>query len=270
MDAAVLSSEDKIDLAVQLASVISTWRQAIPKSLTCGNIHFQACTPETADLSLYQTQLVTSLDSHIYGLLGSGNDFCPPSRSLLEYWQMEIKQQISKLSTDGAYISNREALLSLLYNFLEVTLPNLPIFQHIGKDNFTFTHTDFFPRNVLVQGSPPKVTGIVDWEFSGFFPPMEEFVREWIPDCDESDWPSDMYEMMLEELERLGEGTPRSLSDGERAQLKNLNALRKWIAPWWMAQGGGEGDEVAIEEELRLARYEVKTAVEGLVRLVSI
>lgn len=38
---------------------------------------------------------------------------------------------------------------------------------------FVLTHGDLTPRNIMVQGS--VITGIVDWERSGFFPEYAEY-----------------------------------------------------------------------------------------------
>ncbi|KAK2850548.1 hypothetical protein FQN49_005564 [Arthroderma sp. PD_2] len=40
-----------------------------------------------------------------------------------------------------------------------------------------FTHGDLNPSNVLVRGD--KVVGIIDWEFSGWYPPYWEFTSAW-------------------------------------------------------------------------------------------
>ncbi|GAP91708.1 putative phosphotransferase enzyme family protein [Rosellinia necatrix] len=38
-----------------------------------------------------------------------------------------------------------------------------------------FTHNDFAPRNILVQGA--KVVAIIDWELSGFYPDYWEYCK---------------------------------------------------------------------------------------------
>lgn len=49
-----------------------------------------------------------------------------------------------------------------------------------------FTHNDIAPRNILVRDA--KVVGIVDWEFSGFYPEYWEYVKAFCwPDW-ESSW----------------------------------------------------------------------------------
>ena len=62
----------------------------------------------------------------------------------------------------------------------------------------TFTHHDFSPGNILV-------TGILDFEFAGFFP-NEESTNDAIVYSE--DWPEAVYRVFPEELEGLGERTP--------------------------------------------------------------
>ena len=42
-----------------------------------------------------------------------------------------------------------------------------------GAGRFVLTHGDLTPRNIMVQGN--VVTGIIDWELSGFFPEYAEY-----------------------------------------------------------------------------------------------
>lgn len=43
----------------------------------------------------------------------------------------------------------------------------------VGAGRFVLTHGDLTPRNIIVQGN--VVTGIIDWELSGFFPEYAEY-----------------------------------------------------------------------------------------------
>ncbi|OJT14177.1 hypothetical protein TRAPUB_9288 [Trametes pubescens] len=41
-----------------------------------------------------------------------------------------------------------------------------------------FTHGDFHPRNVMItDGDDPELTGIIDWEMSGFYPEHWEYLK---------------------------------------------------------------------------------------------
>ncbi|PTB41733.1 uncharacterized protein TrAFT101_009653 [Trichoderma asperellum] len=91
----------------------------------------------------------------------------------------------------------------------------------IPMDTFQFTHYDLFPRNILVTGSPPRITGIVDWEFPGFFPPVDEFLDDWL---DGGDWPKEFYVAYLKRLEENGVATPAKSVRGDGWQ--------KWHGGW--------------------------------------
>lgn len=53
------------------------------------------------------------------------------------------------------------------------TLLDGMLFQN--KHRIVFTHGDFRPRNIMVKDG--KVTGIIDWELSGWYPEYWEFVK---------------------------------------------------------------------------------------------
>lgn len=267
VDVATLSSESKAELSKQIADSITLWRNNVPASFTSVNLHFGPYSLETAETSLYRPGSATGEQMHIYGVAESNND-CPPLTSLLDYYRTEIDFAVQTLSNDPAFVSNREALLPRLRRFIDETLPCLPIFQNRGdRGYFEFVHSDLFPRNIMMAGSPPRLTAIVDFEFSGFHPPMQEFVQEWLPEADGSDWPPDMHQMILEELGKRGQQTPRSLSSDEWEQTKKFALLRNYIAPWWIGTGSVEGDEMV--RQLSNARKVVEEAIEELEKLVA-
>lgn len=68
--------------------------------------------------------------------------------------------------------------------------------QPPGKKGFVLTHGDLAARNIMVQDG--RITGIVDWEYSGFFPEYMEYVLATeIHDCHE-DWWLPVLEEVLE------------------------------------------------------------------------
>ncbi|KAI0856738.1 kinase-like domain-containing protein [Xylaria cubensis] len=50
----------------------------------------------------------------------------------------------------------------------------------------TFTHGDLNPFNVLVRGG--KVVGIIDWEFSGWYPHYWEYTAAWFGNVTRTEW----------------------------------------------------------------------------------
>jgi len=37
------------------------------------------------------------------------------------------------------------------------------------------THADFYPRNIMIQGN--NVTGLIDWQYAGWYPEHWEYVK---------------------------------------------------------------------------------------------
>jgi thiamine kinase-like enzyme len=142
-----------------------------------------------------------------------------------------------------------------VHNAIDSILPNLDVFVEESKkreEEFVFTHYDLAPRNVLVSGSPPRITGIVDFELSGYFPQLEEYLRHW--EGREDDWSPNAYRAFLERLDEKGASTP--LAPGRRRMwtlLRLLHELEEYIAPWWMEDGSDQdGDEELADAEKRV------------------
>ncbi|KAH9240610.1 hypothetical protein K456DRAFT_1931459 [Colletotrichum gloeosporioides 23] len=146
----------------------------------------------------------------------------------------------ARATTDNLVIRD---IAAPIRSFIEDVLPSMAILK-TGPDVFLFTHYDLSPRNVLVSGTLPQITGIVDFEFSGFFPPLDEFLNDNVGN--NGDWPKDMYEVYLERLEDNGVPTPlKSISQGHWEKALLLEKLLEGIAPWWLLGNcsGEEGDQ---------------------------
>jgi hypothetical protein len=187
--------------------------------------------------------------------------------SLLSYWKVKLSNAIQQLSTEDVYAENRQSLLRPLDHFVNETLPGLSIFHDSQeeRDGFIFSHTDLSPRNVLIAGSPPRISGIVDFEFSGFFPWMHEFTGKSVvsEEEDEEGWPVLMHNEILRHLEDAGVVTPLHLKGTrEWRDLIGLVELETYIAPWWLSTGGTEAGE--LNRELEIARAKVEHALLAL------
>lgn len=95
-----LSAEQAFSVATQLADMVFSWRQNIPKPNCAGNI---SITPSEIDTSCdgisEEALLISSLKLHIYGLLGAGTGFEQPMKSLLDYWKTTLLCETAKLQT---------------------------------------------------------------------------------------------------------------------------------------------------------------------------
>lgn len=141
----------------------------------------------------------------------------------------------------------RNEVSPVVREFAEKTLLGLSLFSSDRPAAMTFTHYDFSRRNILVsEGSPPLVTGILDFEFAGFFPNEEQFTNNAI--VNNQDWSETAYMVFLEELEMLGERTPlRGIDQESWKEVCRLVQITKDVAPWYLREGGTKGPELAAE-----------------------
>ncbi|RAH70030.1 uncharacterized protein BO66DRAFT_438735 [Aspergillus aculeatinus CBS 121060] len=80
-------------------------------------------------------------------------------------------------------MARREVEVETQFNtFILEDLVKLPeVLQHYAKHVLTdnheivFTHGDFAPRNILVEGD--RVTAVLDWEDAGWYPEYWEYIK---------------------------------------------------------------------------------------------
>jgi hypothetical protein len=255
-DAAILAS-----LATQLADMVSSWRQAIPSQKHGGSVIFrgpaQAGTTDDNDndkhdgIALDRPCGPGIPDMAIRGILVEELKLTAPITRIHDYYGLKLDNKLQQLESCNIFARNRH-LLGPLRRLRNERLPEISfadMFAQTGipTDTFLFTHYDLFPRNILVSGSPPRVTGIVDWEFSGFFPPMDEFLEDWL----DGDWPEPFYTTFLKRLEEKGVATPARSVKGDSWQVAYwLERVVESAAPWWLLTGSLTADqaEKALEK----------------------
>ncbi|BDD63618.1 hypothetical protein MPDQ_004267 [Monascus purpureus] len=109
-------------------------------------------------------------------------------------------QILSNHHTKGPFLSEEEFNKAIIDAY-EANFPKRHIrallsgmlFQN--KHRIVFTHGDFRPRNIMVKDG--KVTGIIDWELSGWYPEYWEFVKSlyvWR-------WQNDWYDYLVKILQ---------------------------------------------------------------------
>lgn len=96
---------------------------------------------------------------------------------------------------DGGPFSTEAEFNDFVFNFVGHPPPALVrvMRSRFRTDNLiVLTHCDLSPRNIMVKDN--KITGLLDWEFSGFFPDYWEYIkffdvmtqhRDWITYSDE-------------------------------------------------------------------------------------
>lgn len=231
-------------LAHQLASMVASWRCNIPAIKHCGNLVLS--NDSTADLSLTSTPNLGNFPAATAKGIIILQSEAKSISSQLEYHQACLGDAIHNLETGEVHTPNRH-LLPMLRRLATETLPRLklaPKQNQPDQEEFVFSHLDIYPRNILVSGNPPTITGIVDFEFSGFFPASEEFVQDEMQHL--RDWPADTYKAYLEWLEELGVATPaKSIDKDIWKRSISLFKVIENASPWWLP-GGQNGEELAV------------------------
>ena len=105
----------------------------------------------------------------------------------------------------GPYKDESEFNMALV-NVWSANYPDDPFIQllcqmhsAIMKDHeIVFTHNDFAPRNILVEGS--KVVAVLDWQRSGFYPEYWEYCKAlWRPEWDSAWIKEGLVEKVLDQ-----------------------------------------------------------------------
>ncbi|KAK3069835.1 hypothetical protein LTR53_011517 [Teratosphaeriaceae sp. CCFEE 6253] len=185
----------------QLARYVAQWRRQFPTST---DLEIRSQSFGERDL----TGLIESFPGvprhNIAGVFECAHE---PSETLstpLSHSRYRILDQLAKLEANENLTANREELLVLVGDFVKYSLPS--IYLGRAKDRpSVFTHNDLSPRNILVTQTG-QVTGVLDFEFAGFFLEEEEFTNLEVHNCD--DWPTSTCEALYAELETLGVETP--------------------------------------------------------------
>ncbi|KID82552.1 Protein kinase-like domain protein [Metarhizium guizhouense ARSEF 977] len=234
-------------LGRQMADMVADWRHKIPAQSRCGNL--KLCR-DGKDSPIIQ------------GIVMDGLEPPEPLPTVNAYQRARLAHKMRELATTDTYAPNRH-LLPLLQDFIDNHLPNMTLVPpETQPPVFVFTHYDLAPRNVLVSGWPPHITGIVDFEFAGFFHPMEEFVNDCIGG--RADWPASLYAAYQERLEERGVATPAGSVDREVWNRNYwLEMVVSYVAPWWQP---GEYTGQGLRDELRGAEAVVVDALEKVLR----
>lgn len=240
-----LDTEALKTVMVQLADIITLFRTQIPLQRYVGNLQHEASSQDSElSIGLGRNELHLS----IRGVLFDGIQVTQTINNPGEYHKIKVQEKIHELQTKEVFSPNNH-LVPKLETFLNETLPRLNRTADISnKDRYIFTHFDISPRNVLISDFH-EITGIVDFEFSGFFDELDEYLNDYAANLD--DWGNRPYQAYLDRLSANGVKTPTNGIDRKRwEEARCLDRLLENIAPWWLP-GDKEGE--ALEGELRQA-----------------
>ncbi|KAK6337248.1 hypothetical protein TWF718_010029 [Orbilia javanica] len=240
------------NLAHQLGDIVTSWRTEIPAQSCCGNIRLW-------EHGNGQNEAEEPLI--IEGALHMGIDTSHPITDINEYYQIKLESSLSKLETSDTFGRSRY-LATPIRKFIHDVLPKLDLcpYERPQPKKYVFTHYDLSPRNILIAGEPPRIVGIVDFEFGGFFPAVEEFLNDFI--SNKGNFTNEFYNSYLRRLEENGIATPDATFDPiiwNRSYWLETLVLR--TAPWDLP-GAYQGDE--LEKQLRDAESDVALMLEKL------
>ena len=233
------------DLLRQLAGYVTNWRTNISVPANSGNLRIQVNQRFQEETTVFQ-HLVRGRDLVVKDYLL----FKDTTTTTLPYYQSLAQDQLSRMKEDPSYEQLYKRLGHEVEEWVKIDLPQYPLSQ---SRDFRFTWMDFAPRNILVSHSiPPQITGLLDFEFAGFFPVEEEFlnvVRQ------EGDWEERHWSVILQEIKRLGEKVPPipgvigdfCFDKSEWKQACAIAQILDRIAPWEVRDGSFDPKDLARE-----------------------
>lgn len=245
------------DLAKQLGDIVACLRRDVPPQKRCGNIRLPQGGFEEQSVPVADSTTLTIRD-----IIQEGIEVDEPITTANEYYRVRLTDKLRELETSDTYAPNR-SLTETLRAFISEHLPHLELTDGDGipPGEFVLTHYDLSPRNVLVSGQPPRITGLVDFEFAGFFPPVDEFLNDEVNNSGE--WPREFYKAYLERLHEKGIATPvRGFDPSVWKRNYWLETLVGSIAPWYLP-GGWKGEE--LQAELREVEANVREMLKRLI-----
>jgi len=247
------------EVGMNVAVLVGTWRQAIPHQGCCGNILL-------SDIGELEA---SSMRMTVRGMITEEIPTTAAMTTDLQYYEMRLREMVWRLESKD-YLKPNQHTAVLINSFITTILPRLQLLIHPVTDNsFVFTHYDLSPRNILVTTSPDatvRISGIIDFEFAGFFPPLDEFVNDYVDNG--GDWPAPAYEAYLARLAELGVATPANGTPVKAwEQAHWLGQMLENIAPWWLP-GGFVGED--LEKELGKAEGIVRAMLQKLEGSVDI
>lgn len=239
-----LDDQTLTELGHQLGDMVASIRQDIPPQQHCGNIQLSKKAHGEEDHS----SLV------IRDIVPEGIKTDEAITTVNQYYQVKLADKIRLLETEATYAPNR-GLLDALRSFISNCLPRLELTNRDDplSSKFVLTHYDLSPRNTLVSGQPPRITGLVDFEFAGFFPPVDEFLNDAVNNS--GDWPEVFYSAYMARLHSKGVATQlQGFDQGVWNRCLWLETLIGNVAPWYLP-GDLEGEE--LRAKLREAENSV-------------
>lgn len=273
-----LSLQAQRELVTQLAAMVIAFKTRVPEDVLPNNAIGNFSIPAGSSIPATEVRGFT---------IGQTLDGQGPWSNYKSFLRSQLERQMEAVQKQESYRDMR-ALLPRIERFLEALDMDETI---VDTHRFVFTHGDLDLQNVLVsfettrtsQGNgddenddgndlTPRITAILDWEWSGMFPAEEEYFTSFnflLSDPDNDDEaaennsekdndanpPPNIHKSTLKSyffdlLEAGGIDTPRTLPCFE--QRRQLYKLRENLAPWYLA----DLDAAAIGSQQTLEKTE--------------
>ena len=283
----------------ELAGHMATWRSsrvawAIRGQAVIGNQRLVDGKPGEESWRPANARFPPNRGFQTGGLLLTNKQETPSAglRTWTGYYQFLLNDQYNHMTTAPELAHLRQRIADKVTAFLP-QLPLLP-FLSTADNAMRFTHMDFAPRNILISdptdaNKAPKVTGILDFEFSVCLPAPAEFLNSLVNQAD--DWTPRHYETLLAYLRKLEESAKEGGTriwipltdppempclDGDRCTceyhsfegLKVLEGVIANVAPWYIMSNSHVGREEDLKRDCERAAEVVLYGIEKLRRML--
>jgi Phosphotransferase enzyme family len=245
----------------QLAKHVTAWRTQIPKSRTWGNLRIKPAQSDAEAFTGLIPNKTFTLDAFLL------NTYYWPNS--LRYYHVLSRDQLSRLNKETVFARTKERHAVEWDHWVQNDLPSYRLSHY---ESCVLTHFDFSPRNILIayNDGVPTVTGVLDFEFTGFFPPEEEFLNAMVRQ--DSDWEERHWDVMMQEMAKLGQKVPPTpdaetemcFDEVEWQQSRIIAKMIDRIAPWEIMEGKFE------EKELKRKLDEAAQVVNEGIRKLSL
>ena len=187
-----------------------------------------------------------------------------PYKSHLKYQTAIFEAALASLENDPIYAKNAQSSTGLplqLRKFIDQILPNLMPTESEGMAVSVLTHADLSLHNILVSrpssDSPLRVSAVVDWEFSGYFPPYEERL---VADSDLIRLNGKLMAGLFNTDDSM---PPWVVEEGEQWELmRHIYLVRENIAPWWVR--GLDLQSTELRDKLAEAEATIVETISGI------
>ena len=247
-----LDGPHRMQIVGQIARYVNMWRTQVPSNSYFGNLRLVDSNKslEAADGFF---SLTHGKAFFLGDLLLCNYPQADAITSPLDYYTRHARDQAKRLMENHVFAGFRDQISPVVEDLLS-TLPRIPVIQ--VRKPARFTHYDLSPRNILVsENDSSQVTGLLDFEFAGFFPEEEEFVNAQVRQSD--DWRKEGWKELMIALSSLGQKVPPTkglskehcINEQDWKQLEALAQIIDSIAPWDIQEGVASDQGLTINSK---------------------